>query len=324
MIEFLERLGGLFLGMWNPEAASTYASDVDTVFNGVFVISIVSFMGLMGVMTYFIFRYHKKVYKEKAAYIPHNTLAEALWTIIPTFIFVGIAVWGWVVYDTQVSVPDNAMKMKIVGKQWDWEYKYAHNGLNFSTTGIMYVPVNTPVEVELTSVDVIHSFFIPSFRIKQDAVPGIRTRMWFEATKKGDFQVFCTEYCGTSHSRMGGTVRVVSKERFNQWISREAEEANISDPVALGERHFNAKGCTSCHAIDGSRLIGPPLNGLWGKNREFENADAVVADAAYIRESILNPNVKVVKGYPAKMNSFQGQLSEEEIDHVIEYIKSLK
>jgi cytochrome c oxidase subunit 2 len=257
------------LGCGYPENASTIASDVDLVFNGVHLISILGFLGLMGVMTYFVFRYHKKVYKEKSAYIPHNALAELLWTVIPTFIFVGIAIWGWYVYKKQMDFPQNAEVIKVVGKQWDWEYKYkTKDDLEFSTTRVMYVPVNTPVIVELTSVDVLHSFFIPSFRVKKDAVPGIRTRLWFEATKTGDFQIFCTEFCGTSHSRMDGIVRVVHPERYQEWLAREGKEANISDPVALGERHFNAKGCTSCHSIDGSKLIGPSLLGLWNKDSE--------------------------------------------------------
>jgi cytochrome c oxidase subunit 2 len=324
MVEFIERLMSLMSGMINPEQASTYAGDVDLVFNFILVISILGFVGLMGVMTYFVIRYHKNVTDEKSAYIPHNSLAEALWTIIPTIIFVGIAIWGWYVYKVQVAMPEDARVIKVVGKQWDWEFKYSHQDLNFSTTGIMMVPVNEKIVLEMTSVDVIHSFFVPSFRMKKDVVPGIITRAWFEATKEGDYHIFCTEYCGTAHSKMLATVRVVSKERFQKWLEREANEANISDPVALGERLYNAKGCTSCHNIDGTKLIGPPLNVVWGEKREFADGSSAVADAAYIRESILNPNAKVVKEYPPKMNPYQGLLSEEEIDYLIAFIKSLK
>ena len=175
----------------------------------------------------------------------------------------------------------------------------------------------------MTSIDVLHSFFVPSFRIKRDTVPGMVSRVNFTATKKGDFRIYCTEFCGTSHSRMRGIVRVVSKKRFEKWLNQEVKEANISDPVELGSRLF-IRNCATCHNVGDTRKIGPGLLGLYGKTREFENADSVVANEEYIRESILAPNSKIVKGYPGKMNSFAGLLSEKEINYLIEYIKTLK
>ncbi len=305
-----------------PEQAAQNVHLVDDLYNVVMLLSFLGFFGLMGVMTFFIVRYHR-TQNEKSAYIPHNALAETIWTVVPTIIFVGISIWGLFAYFDMEKVPSNAYKINVTGKQWLWEFTYKKDNLEFTTTEVMYVPVNKPVVLEMTATDVLHSFYVPSFRVKRDTVPGMITRVNFTATKKGDFKIYCTEFCGTSHSRMRGIVRVVSEERFNKWINREVKEANISDPIELGSRLF-IRNCATCHNIDSSKKIGPGLAGLFGSERKFSNADATVANAEYIRESIIAPNAKVVEGYPAKMNSFAGLLSEKEINYLIEYIKTLK
>ena len=316
--DILQTLFGFTL----PEQAAAKAYLVDDLYNVVMLLSIVGFIGLMGVMTYFIARYHRSQ-NEKSAYIPHNALAETIWTVIPTIIFVGIGVWGVIAFLHMEKVPDNAYKINVTGKQWLWEFTYKKDNLEVNTTDVMYVPVNVPVVLDMTATDVLHSFYVPSFRIKRDTVPGMITRVNFTATKKGDYKIYCTEFCGTNHSRMRGIVRVVSQKRFDKWLNREVKEANISDPVELGSRIF-ARNCATCHNVDTSTKIGPGLQGLFGSERSFENADNVTADADYIRESMIAPNVKVVKGFPAKMNSFAGQLSEKEMNYIIEYIKTLK
>jgi cytochrome c oxidase subunit 2 len=310
---------------WNmPERASANAYLVDDLYYFVFILSVAGFFGLVGVMLFFVVRYHKSNNKE-SAYIPHNAMAETIWTVIPTIIFLGIAFWGlWAFYENE-KVDKNAMEIKVTGKQWLWEFSYNKDGKVAELADIMYVPINKPVHLNMTSVDVLHSFFVPSFRIKRDTVPGMRSKLNFTATKLGDFKVFCTEYCGTSHSKMKATIRVVSQKRFDKWLDRQIKEANISDPVELGSRLFARKGCVSCHSSGESRKIGPGLAKLWGKERQFADGSSIpAANAEYIRESILMPSAKVVKGYPNKMNSFAGQLSEKEIDYLIEYIKTLK
>jgi cytochrome c oxidase subunit II len=305
-----------------PEQASKNAHLVDDLYNFIMLLSVVGFIGLMGAMTFFIIRYHRSN-GEKSAYIPHNALAETLWTVIPTFIFLGIAAWGlWAYYEAE-RIPKNAMEINVTGKQWMWEFTYKKDNLRVDVADVMYVPVDTPIVLNMTATDVLHSFFVPSFRIKRDTVPGMRTRVNFTATKKGDFNIYCAEFCGTNHSRMRGIVRVVSKARFNRWITREVKEANVSDPIELGYRIF-ARNCAACHSAGEKRIIGPGFKGLWGSERHFESGDPVIANAEYIRESVIAPNAKVVKDYPAKMNSFAGQLSEKEIDYLIEYIKTLK
>jgi cytochrome c oxidase subunit 2 len=316
--DILQTLFGFTL----PEQAATKAYLVDDLYNVVMLLSIVGFIGLMGVMTFFIIRYHRSQ-NEKSAYIPHNALAETIWTVIPTIIFVGIGVWGVIAFLQMEKVPDNAYKINVTAKQWLWEFTYKKDNLEVNTTEVMYVPVNVPVVLDMTATDVLHSFYVPSFRIKRDTVPGLITKVNFTATKKGDFKIYCTEFCGTNHSRMRGIVRVVSQKRFDKWLNREVKEANISDPVELGSRLF-IRNCATCHNVDTSTKIGPGLEGLFGSERHFDNADKVTADADYIRESMITPNAKVVKGFPAKMNSFAGQLSEKEINYLIEYIKTLK
>lgn len=312
----------LIFGFTLPDQAAQGVHLVDDLYNVVMALSFVGFFGLMGVMTFFVVRYHRSQ-SEKSAYIPHNALAETIWTVIPTIIFVGIAVWGLFAYFKMEQVPENAYKINVTGKQWLWEFTYRKDNLEFSTADVMYVPVNTPILLEMTATDVLHSFFIPSFRVKRDTVPGMKSYVNFVATKKGDFKIYCTEFCGTSHSRMRGIVRVVSQERFDKWIGREVKEANISDPVELGSRLF-IRNCMTCHNVDDQRKIGPGLAGLYGRERNFSNASPKVADEDYIRESIIAPNAKIVEGYDGKMNSFAGLLSEKEINYLIEYIKTLK
>lgn len=322
--DVLQKLFGFSL----PEQASANAYLVDDLYNFVMILSVIGFFGLMGVMTYFIVRYHRSN-NEKSAYIPHNALAETIWTVIPTIIFVGIAVWGLWGFLEAEKVEDDAMKIHVTGKQWMWTFTYHEDDVNskgseFKIPHMMYIPVNTPVQLKMTATDVLHSFYVPSFRVKRDTVPGMETYINFTATKTGDFRIFCTEFCGTDHSRMRGTVRVVSKERFEKWKARQLKEANITDPVELGSRVFN-NNCATCHNVDNKTKIGPGLAGLFGSERQFESAESVVADEAYIRESILAPNAKKVKGFAnVQMNAFGGILSEEEIRYVIEYIKTLK
>ncbi len=320
MSEILYMLFGFSL----PEQASTQAHLVDDLYGVVMILSILGFVGLMSAMIFFVIRYHKSN-NDKSAYIPHNTLAETIWTVIPTIIFVGIAVWGLIAYYKMNEVPDNAYKIKITGKQWLWEFTYEKDKKEVSATDIMYIPIDTPILLDMTSVDVLHSFNIPSFRVKRDTVPGMRSKITFTANKLGDYRIYCTEYCGTSHSRMRATVRVVTKERFNRWLNFEIEEANISDPIALGARLFGRRGCTSCHRLSEGVLVGPSLGGIWGKKRKFTDGTEAIADAEYIRESILMPQAKIVEGFAGvKMNSFAGQLSEKEIDYIIEYLKTFK
>ncbi len=317
--EILHKLFGFTL----PERAAANAHLVDDAYNFTMLLSVVGTLGIFAAVVFFVVRYYRTE-NGKSAYIPHNALAETLWTVIPTLIFLGIGFWGIWAFYAMDTVPSNAHKVKLTAKQWMWEITYQKDGKEASVSDIMYLPVNQPVVVEMTSVDVIHSFYVPSFRVKRDVVPGMVTKVTFTPTKKGDFIIYCAEFCGTAHSKMRGTVRVVSQKRYDKWLNRQIKEANISDPVELGSRLFARKGCMSCHSTAGKAGIGPALNALWGKTESLNDGSAVEVNAEYIRESLIAPNAKIVKGYGPKMNSFAGQLSEKEIGYLIEYIKTLK
>lgn len=322
MNSFFEILHKLF-GFTLPERAAEGVQYVDNLYNFIMFVSVVGFVGMVGVMIYFVIRYHH-TQNDKSAYIPGSHVLETIWTAIPAALYIGIAIWGLVVYFDHTRVSKDAYKVNVIGKQWAWEFQYEHNGQKFSTLDVLYVPVDTEILLDMTSTDVVHSFFIPSARLKKDVVPGMRTLLTFKPTKLGDMQVFCAEFCGTSHSRMLATIKVLSKKKFEAFLERESKNANVSDPVELGARLVQRKGCFACHSADGSRIVGPTFKGLWGRETTTEAGEKITVDADYIRESIIAPQAKVVKGYPNSMNSFAGQLSEEEIDSIIEFLKTIK
>ena len=240
---------------------------------------------------------------------------EITWSIIPAIIAVGIFFWGaFVFYDVR-TVPENTIDMTVIGKQWMWKVQHP-NGMR--EVNELHMPLGRPVKLTMTSQDVIHSFYIPAFRAKQDVLPARYTTMWFEATKPGEYPLFCAEYCGTEHSTMGGTVYVMQPDEYEEWLSG----GPALTPVAAGEALFNQMGCATCHAAgDASR--GPQLNGVFGHEVTLRGGDTVVADEEYIRESILEPGLRVVEGYSPLMPIFKNQLSDEDVTNLVAYIKSL-
>ncbi|EMF72427.1 cytochrome c oxidase, subunit II [Leptospira interrogans serovar Djasiman str. LT1649] len=320
-----------------PVQASEVAKNVDHLYLFLLVSSLISFVILIGGMTWFIFKYRRKTDSDKTAYITHNTLAEFLWSFIPLVIMIVIFWWSWRIFADLRSVHEKGdIEIHVTARQWQWTFKYpngvtivspnATEKLNtlFQPNGI-YVPVGKTVRLVMTSQDVLHSFYVPAFRNKMDAIPGRYTTLTFTPTEKGDFVVYCTEFCGTSHSNMLSAIRVVDNETFDKWYA-EAGNVDLSKipPTELGKKLYAEKACAGCHSTDGSRLVGPSYKGLFGSTREFESGPGVIADENYIRKSILQPTAQVVKGYPPAMPSYQGQLSDDEINALIEYIKTLK
>lgn len=301
-----------------PDQASTIAADVDLLYNFVTWLSIVASVAVLGTMIYFAFRYRRKSKDDQTPYIHGSNKLELAWTIIPAIVFLAIAVWGALVYHKMDNPPENAFAIHATGKQWFWEFTY---GNGKKAVNDLRVPVGRPIVMQMTSSDVLHSFFVPSFRVKKDVVPGYRTQLWFTPTKTGEFNLFCAEYCGTNHSGMLGKVIVMRESQFDEWY-HQVEEGQKT-PVDLGADLFKSKGCFSCHSTDGSRLVGPSLKSVFGRQTEFEDGSNIKADENYIRESLMNPAAKVVKGFPPAMPPFQGQLSEDEVTQLIEYLKSL-
>jgi cytochrome c oxidase subunit 2 len=305
-----------------PEQGTEIAKSVDNLYGFLVFVSFISCVIVIGGMIYFALKYKRKTAHDKTAYITHDTRLEVIWSVIPLVIFLFVFAWGWVVFHKMRTMPKDALEIQVTGKQWAWTAQYK-NGVKSVD---IVVPVNRDVKIVLASEDVLHSFYIPSFRIKQDAVPGRYTALWFNATKLGEFHVFCTEYCGTTHSGMITRLKVVTQEDFDKWLVNESEIGTL--PIAeRGKKYFQTRACASCHNVDSAEVrVGPSMYQRWGQEAALADGAKVLFDENYVRESIMDPQAKIAAGFakPSAMPSFQGQLSESELAAIIEYIKGLK
>lgn len=305
-----------------PTDGTKIAAQVDNLYGFLLVASFISCVILIGGMIFFVWKYRRRTNTDKTAYITHNTFLEFLWSFIPLVIFLGVFAWGWYIYHEMRNMPKDALEVHVFGKQWAWEFEYKSG---VKTGNLIVVPVNKDVKLIMTSKDVLHSFYIPSFRIKQDVIPGAYTALWFKADKLGEYHVFCAEFCGTQHSGMLATLKVVPQAEYEAWLDEESQVGNL--PLAQrGEKIFAVKACASCHSVaDAAVKVGPSLWKKFGTTEEIEGGTGVAVDENFLRESILNPNAKITKGFPkGVMPTFQGQLSETELNALIEYIKTLK
>jgi cytochrome c oxidase subunit 2 len=304
-----------------PTAGTEIAKQVDSLYGFLLVASFIACALLIGGMIYFVTKYKRKTDKDKTAYIESNHFLEFLWSFIPLVIFLTVFGWGWYVYHQMRTMPKEALEVHVFGKQWAWEVEYK-NG--YKAVNEIVVPVNRDVKLIMTSVDVLHSFYVPSFRIKQDVIPGRYTTLWFNANKLGDFHIFCAEYCGTTHSGMIATLKVVSQADFDKYLIKGSEQAGMS-LAQKGAKLFQLKACNSCHSTTAEvRLVGPSLYKNFGREGTLSDGSKVKIDEAYLRESILNPGAKVVNTFPnGVMPAFQGQLSESDVNALIEYLKGL-
>ena len=311
---------------WLPPSASTFAPNVDFVLMLITVISVISCVLISFLLIYFVIKYRRKTDDDPTPAITHDSFLETLWTIIPTILCIVIFLYGYVYYDEYTTTPKNAYEINVTGQSWMWTFDYS-NGKK--TLNELYVPINQPIRLVMQSKDVLHSFFVPAFRVKQDVVGGRYTFINFTATQEGVFKIYCTEYCGTGHSDMGGKVHVLSKDKYAAWQSDSGSKiVNASADIPLdqvGAELRNSKGCVVCHNIDGAAGgTGPTWKGLFGKKRNFEDGSSTIADENYLRESIEYPTEKMVKGYQPLMPAYKGLLADYEITAIIEYIKTLK
>jgi len=302
--------------IWLPDAMSTVSGEVDALFWFVFWTSTVLFAAVIAAKLYFMFRYKRKDETSVPEPVHESKLLEAAWIVVPTILVMFVFVWGFDVYLKLLSSPPDAYQITVRGKQWSWEFEYAEGATSFTE---MYVPVGRPVKLMMSSTDVLHSFFIPAFRVKQDLIPNRYTSLWFEATEVGEYQIFCTEYCGTQHSGMLAKVVAVSEEDFAAWIQEQSQDL---PPVELGAQLFAQ--CAACHAIDGTTKIGPALNGRFGTQRKLADGSTVTVDEDYIRTSILNPASQVAEGFQPIMPAGYSSMSAKQIDGLVAYIKSLE
>jgi cytochrome c oxidase subunit 2 len=299
-----------------PQQASAQAGQVDAIY--FFMVAITAFFSLLiaALVVIFAVRYRRR-HREEVGYAIHGSLAlELLWTIIPFFIVMVMFAWGAKVFFELYRPPAGAMEIYIVGKQWMWKAQHMDGQREINE---LHVPVGRPVKLIMGSEDVIHSYYIPAFRVKADVIPGRYNVLWFTATKAGSYHLFCAEYCGTKHSGMIGKVIAMEPHDFQAWLSG----GRASDsPVAAGEKLFQDLACNTCHRQD-TQGRGPVLTNVFGKPVELQDGRSVLADEAYIRESIVNPQAKIVAGFQPIMPTFQGLVSEEQLLQLISYVRSL-
>lgn len=327
-----------------PVAATDVAMKWDSLYIFLVWLSVFFFILVVGGMLYFSYKYRASE-RPKPKYIHGHVPLEIVWTIVPTILLLVIFAWGYVVYKAQITAPTDAMEVRVIAKQWLWQFQYEDGR---STIGELFVPVNKPVKLIMTSTDVLHSLFIPNFRIKQDVVPGMYTTVWFETSVPGRHQIFCTEYCGTAHSGMLAEAKVLTPEQWTQWMNDvkpgPMEYIGIQSSMAKvdaadmkkegsfaggtladqGKELLSSKGCIACHQDGGTSKLAPMLKGIYGTEEEMVDGSKVKVDDNYIRESIENPNAKVIKGYNPIMPSFKGILKAEEINAIISYTKGGK
>src|SRR6202165_5624913 len=300
--------------LW-PQRASTMAGNVDALYIFLLIVSGLMTLLIFVCVVFFAakFRHRPGVQAEP---IEGSTPLELTWSIIPMGVFLVIFFWGAVVYFQERTPPRDATEVYVVAKQWMWKLEHAEGQREINE---LHVPVGRDVKMILTSQDVIHSFFVPAFRIKQDVLPGRYTTAWFHPTKAGIYHLFCAEYCGSQHSGMIGQVVVLERAQYQAWLSGGGGAGSMA---SNGQNIFQQLGCSTCHRSD-TQGRGPNLVGLFGKPVQLEDGRVLTADENYIRESILTPGAKIVSGFKPIMPVFQGLVSEEQLNALVAYVKSL-
>jgi cytochrome c oxidase subunit 2 len=301
--------------LW-PETASTIAGRVDHLYYA--LLAIAAFFGGLIFLTVIIFavRYRRRFPDDVPKPISGSLKLEIAWTLIPLAITMVIFFWSADLYFTIERPPAGAMEIYVVGKQWMWKFQHPEGNREIDE---LHIPMGRPIRLTMTSEDVIHSFYVPAFRVKQDVLPGRYTSVWFQATKPGVYHLFCAQYCGAQHASMRGNIIVMEPAAYEAWLSGNTPGESLA---TQGEKLFNQLGCVGCHLANNTGRC-PSLVNLFGRPVQLNTGQQVIADEAYIHESIVRPNAKIVAGYQPVMPTFQGQVTEEGIQRLIAYIKSL-
>jgi cytochrome c oxidase subunit 2 len=299
-----------------PPQGSAIAKQVDYLYFALLGFSAVMIFIIVVPMIYFLIKYRRgKKADRREGRLPEMTI-EITWIVIPLVLMIGLFGWAADLYFEEQRIPPDAMELNAIGKQWMWKVQHPEGNREINE---LHVPVGRNVRLTLASQDVIHSFFLPVFRIKKDVIPGYYTMEWFRASKPGIYHLFCAEYCGTQHSGMVGRVIVMEPADYEQWLAAGRPATSLAQD---GERRFRELGCSGCH-MGSSVVRAPPLEGVYGKPVPLQTGQVVTADEGYLRDSILLPNVQIAAGYQPLMPSFQGKVTEEELLELIAYIKSL-
>ena len=300
-----------------PDQASTMATQVDVLFFFLVGISVFFATLIFIVIIVFAVKYRRRSEDERPQEIHSDLRLEILWTVIPLGLTLVMFVWGAKLFFIINDPPANSLEINVVAKQWMWKVQHPEGQLEIDE---LHIPVGRPVKLTMTSQDVIHDFFVPAFRLKKDVLPGRYTTVWFEATAAGEYHLFCSQYCGTQHSLMIGRIVVMPVTEYQAWLSGGATGVSLA---TAGERLFQRLGCNTCHVESGAGR-GPSLAGLFGKTVKLAGGNSVIADETYIRESIVNPQAKIVAGYEPIMPVFKGLISEDGILQILAYLKTLK
>lgn len=329
---------------WLPPRVSTAAADVDWVFSLVFWIAAFFFALIVILMVVFIAKYLRREGRRAEKTASHSLVLELTWTIIPLILVIIIFYVGFKGFIAMATPPADAYEIQVEAQKWSWMFQYPNGHVDSE----LHVPVDTDVKLVLSSMDVIHSLYIPAFRVKKDAVPGRYNKLWFRATQPGEYLIFCAEYCGTGHSTMSSVCVVHEPGEFEIWLANADPLKKLTDeqyaaymadpdafiknnpdikgletPVMMGRKLYTKKGCSQCHSVNGVAGTGPSFQGVFGAVQPMQDGSRVTADENYIRESILDPTAKVVAGYQAVMPTYKGRLKDREISALIEYIKTL-
>jgi cytochrome c oxidase subunit 2 len=316
-----------------PRQMSTLAAEVDSMYYFIFWVSVVFFVAIVGAAVWCLIQYRSE--KNPQAMPPgHHDVLELFWTFAPLILLIPMFHYGFKSYVHAMVAPDKSIEMRVRGKQWAWDFYYP--GDTEPSPSELVIPVNRPVKMNMSSQDVLHSFYVPEFRVKRDVIPGMYTSLWFEATEvtstynakenkvDGDaIDLFCTEYCGTSHSQMLAKVHVVSEADYQAFLSGKDAPPAGKALAEVGAELYKKNACNTCHTVDGGALVGPSFKGLFGRNENFEDGSSAAVDENYIRQSILQPQAKIVKGFAGK-NMPPFVLKDWKLDALIEYIKTLK
>lgn len=300
-----------------PEQASAFAWQVDLLYFYLIIVSVAFTIPIAVAIFFFMVKYRERTKYDTPDEIHGSIMLETVWSIIPFVVSMTIFLGGAIVFFNQFTPPDDAMEIYVVGKQWMWKIQH---GTGQREINELHIPLGRKIKLTLTTEDVLHDFGIPAFRTKVDVVPGRYTYLWFEPTKPGKYHLFCQEYCGLNHSGMGGSVYVMEQKDFDNWLGGNASGGT---PVEIGKDLFETKlGCASCHA-GGPAQRGAKLEGIYGKEVKLVGGDTVIVDDNYIKNSILNPSSQIVEGFQPIMPTFKGQVTEEQLNGLVAYIKSL-
>ncbi|MCP3977911.1 MAG: cytochrome c oxidase subunit II [bacterium] len=320
IVSRLAPLGAGGGGFWLPAQASELAKEVDSDWALVYWLSAFFFALITFLLVFFSLRYRSRPGHKEEQTASHNTPLEVVWSVIPTFLVV-ILFWNsYTTFLQMVTPPAGAYEVLVTGQKWNWLFTYPNGYIDAD----LHVPAETPVTLVMTSEDVIHAFYVPELRVKRDVMPGRYSKVWFSATQLGEYDIFCAEYCGTSHSEMLSKLVVHEPADYEAWLEEASDFLSRMPPAEAGEMLYEQRGCKQCHSVDGSAGIAPTFLGLFGTEEQLADGSRILVDENYVRESIYDPMSRVTAGYDPVMPTYRGRLKDEEATAIIEYIKTLR